>query len=80
MSSSKLPDWQKYWVKFRDINELQLKSSNIDDTLKNIEKEFDCKLMSGDHLLIIEALENRIEELKSQLNIHRSGIQADLFE
>lgn len=80
MSHSKLPNWQKYWSKINNINELQLKSSEIDETLKNIENEFNCKLMSGDHLLIIEALENRIEELKSQLTIHKSGIQADLFE
>ncbi len=80
MSYSKLPDWQKYWSKFKDINELQLRSSDIDETLKSIEKEFDCKLMSGDHLLIIEALENRIEEVKNRLSNHKSGIQADLFE
>ena len=80
MSHSKLPDWQKYWSKINDINVLQLKSSEIDETLRNIEKEFDCKLMSGDHLLIIEALENRIEELKNQLTIQKSGIQADLFD
>jgi len=80
MSHSKLPNWQKYWSKISDINELQLKSSDIDETLRNIEKEFDCKLMSGDHLLIIEALENRIEEIKSQLTIQKSGIQADLFD
>jgi len=47
--------------------------------LKAIEKEYNCKLMSGDQLMIIEALEERIEQLKNDMII-KPGLQGDLFE
>ncbi len=79
MQYKTLPDWQKYWAKIKDIQQLQYKSRQIDETLKAIEQEFNCKLVSGDQLLIIEALEERIGELKQELSA-RSGMQGDLFD
>ncbi|HPG39031.1 MAG TPA: hypothetical protein PLP19_09250 [bacterium] len=79
MQYKSLPDWQKYWAKIIDIQHLQNKSRQIDETLKAIEKEFNCKLMSGDQLMIIEALEERIEQLKNDKNI-KPGLQGELFE
>ena len=79
MQHRKFPDWNSYWAKYSNVSLLENKSSNLDETLQEIENEFQVKLLSGDHLLIISALEDRIEELTNQLSNLNSGIQADLF-
>ena len=56
--------WNKYWEKYYDLEELTQMSDDIDSTLRAIELEQRRKLLSGDHLLIISALEDRIEELE----------------
>ncbi len=80
MAKTRLPNWDQYWSKFHDLKALQLCYLNLDETLADIENKFDCKLMSGDHYLIIEALEERIETLKSQSSNKSSDMQGDLFE
>ena len=57
--------WNKYWEKYDDLEELDQMSSDIDSTLQGIEMGLNRKLLSGDHLLIISALEERIEELEA---------------
>jgi len=64
MSKTKMADWETYWSQFDDLNLLQSKSSNLDDTLVEIQQKFDRKLLSGDQLQIIGTLEERIEELE----------------
>ncbi len=64
MSKTKMTDWETYWSQFDDLNLLQSKSSNLDDTLVEIQQKFDRKLLSGDQLQIIGTLEERIEELE----------------
>lgn len=56
--------WNKYWEKYDDLEELDHMSEDIDSTLQGIELGLNRKLLSGDHLLIISALEERIEELE----------------
>ena len=80
MAKNILPDWNDYWSKISSLNMLVEKSNDLDDTLRNIEKEFDCKLLSGDHIQIITALEERIEELTNSRSLTKEGVQADLFD
>ena len=80
MANTRLPNWGQYWSKHRDLKLLQLKYLNLDETLHELEIEFDCKLLSGDHYLIIDALEERIELLKSQSSSDSPHQQGDLFE
>ena len=80
MSKKGLPDWMIYWEKSSDLKKLREKSNNLDETLRGIESEFGCKLLSGDHMQIISALEDRIDDLESSQSGKESGVQADLFE
>ena len=79
MQNKKMPDWNEYWGMISDMNILQEKSVSIDDTLVAIEHEFSCKLLSGDHIQIITALDDRIEQLEKQEVAKKSALQADLF-
>jgi len=78
--SKRLPDWTTYWGRYSDLALLQKKSVELDDTLKGIEEEFQCKLLSGDHIQIITALEERIDELEEAQAKSPYGVQANLFE
>lgn len=80
MVKSILPDWEKYWENFKDVDLLRFKSGNLDETLTMIEKEFATKLMSGDHMQIVASLEDRIEELERVQRAEKHAVQADLFE
>lgn len=69
-------DWSAYWSKISDLEELRKKSDNIDETLVSLEKEQGNKLLAGDHMLIIAALEERIdwlEEHTSVLSVEATG-------
>lgn len=80
MVKSILPDWEKYWENFHDLSLLRAKANNLDETLNLLEKEFAVKLMSGDHMQIIAALEERIEQLERVQRAEKHVVQADLFE
>jgi len=80
MAKSSLPDWEEYWANFKDLEVLRAKAADLDDTLQLIEKEFAAKLMSGDHLMLLSALEDRIEELEKEEKIVKGVVQTDLFE
>ena len=80
MAKQALPNWEKYWAKFHDREELLDIADNIDDQLLRIEKEFDVKLVSGDHLMLIDALEERIDDLEKLAVAKDSPLQASLFE
>ena len=80
MVKSILPDWEKYWDNFNDLSLLRAKANNLDETLNLLEKEFAVKLMSGDHMQIIAALEDRIEQLERVQRAEKHVVQADLFE
>jgi hypothetical protein len=80
MVKSILPEWEKYWDNFKDLDLLRHKMGNLDETLKMIEKEFAAKLMSGDHMLIVASLEERIEVLERIQRAEKHVVQADLFE
>jgi hypothetical protein len=72
-------DWVHYWARFDDLMLLQKKSTNIDETLLEIEGELDIKLLSGDQMQVLDALENRIKEMSK----HRkpaSSMQTSLFD
>ncbi|MBN1481779.1 hypothetical protein EH223_05500 [candidate division KSB1 bacterium] len=75
-----LPDWEKYWANFDDKNLLLQKADNLDETLQLIEKEFDKKLLSGDHMMILDALDDRIDELNRIETAKRTVVQTNLFE
>ena len=77
---STLPDWGRYWDNFRNLELLKYKSNNLDETLALIEKEFAAKLLSGDHMLIVASLEDRIEQLEKIQKAEKHAVQADLFE
>ena len=64
MKHAQYNDWNAYWAEFNNLDELQKKYDNLDETLISLAKECNTKLLTGDHLLIIEALENRIEQLQ----------------
>jgi len=72
-------DWVGYWAKYDDPALLQKKSVNIDTTLREIEQELNLKLLSGDQLQVIDALEDR---LKSVSKRKKSAVtaQTSLFE
>ena len=61
-------DWNTYWSEFNDLDELQQKSEDIDEILVSLEKESGTKLLAGDHMLIITALEDRIEWLEEHVS------------
>jgi|GEM_PF-529906 len=75
-----LPNWEKYWHNFTDLELLRDKSLNLDDTLELLEKEFDTKLMSGDHMQLVTALEDRIQELERIERETSNSKQGDLFD
>jgi len=76
MSHNRIPDWNRYWAAYKDLNVLERKSQDLDLTLRDLETEFECKFLSGDHLLIVSALEARIAELQA---VEKTGIQSELF-
>ncbi len=75
-----LPNWEKYWRNFTDLELLREKSINLDDTLEYLEKEFGTKLMSGDHMQLVTALEDRIQELERIEKEESKSVQANLFD
>ena len=80
MTKKLLPDWEKYWSNFRDLSLLREKSDNLDDTLQLIEQEFATKLLSGDHLQLVDALDDRIDELERLAAAEKSSVQTSLFD
>ncbi len=80
MAKKTLPDWDKYWANFKDLELLRDKATNLDETLQLIEKEFAVKLMSGDHLMLLSSLDDRIEALEKEERALKSAVQTDLFE
>ena len=80
MSRQALPNWDKYWARFHDRDELLNIADNIDDLLLRIEKEYSVKLLSGDHMMLIDALEERIDDLEKLAAAKESPLQASLFE
>jgi predicted kinase len=73
-----LTEWQAYWSRYSNIQELKQMAANFDDTLDHLEKEMGERLLSGDHILIIEALENRIEDLENSQPVDTEA-QGELF-
>ena len=80
MAKKLLPDWEKYWANFKDAHVLRDKAENLDETLRMIENEFAVKLMSGDHLMLLSALEDRIVNLEKEEKALKGVVQAELFE
>lgn len=80
MAKNHLPNWEKYWENFSDLEVLREKANNLDETLRLLEKEFAVKLMSGDHMQIIAALEERIDELERRQRAAQRVVQTDLFD
>ncbi len=80
MSRQALPNWDKYWARFHDRDELLNIADNIDDQLVRIEKEYGVKLLSGDHMMLIDALEERIDDLEKLATAKESPLQASLFD
>ena len=80
MTKKLLPNWEKYWANFKDLSLLREKSDNLDDTLRLIEKEFATKLLSGDHLQLVDALDDRIDELERLASAQKSSLQTSLFD
>jgi hypothetical protein len=72
-------DWMQYWQQFTSIADLENRSCNIDETLLEIEREIGFKLLSGDQMQIIYALEERIKELRKNKPA-ANGLQASLFD
>lgn len=75
-----IPNWNKYWSNFTDLDLLRYKSSNLDETLELLEKEFATKLMSGEQMQLITELEDRILELERIERDKKKHIQGSLFE
>ena len=75
-----LPNWNKYWSNFTDLDLLRYKSSNLDETLELLEKEFATKLMSGEQMQLITELEDRIAELERIEREEKRSVQGSLFE
>lgn len=75
----RLPGWSAYWAQYTDLAQLKKRYDNLDDTLHLLEKEFQCKLLSGDHVQIITGLEDRIDELEQIYQAQGAGLQAELF-
>lgn len=80
MKKNGLPDWEKYWSNFNDKEQLLYKSDNLDETLQLLEQEFDTKLLSGDHMLILDALDYRINELERMETSKKNAMQTSLFD
>ena len=80
MAKSVRTDWAAYWGQFDDLDELQAKSFNLDDTLIEIEKYAGCKLLSGDQMQIIMALEERIREVSKRSGKGAVSAQYSLFD
>ncbi len=80
MSKSLRTDWVAYWNRFSNLNELENKSFQLDDTLIAIEAEVGCKLLSGDQMQIIMALEDRIRELARTGQRSAASAQINLFD
>lgn len=72
-------DWVAYWGRYDNYSELERKSFNMDDTLHEIENEFGIKLMSGDQMMVIDALEDRLKELSKKRKVSSSA-QISLFD
>ena len=72
-------NWADYWARFSDVGLLQGKSANIDSTLLEIEKELGIKLLSGDQLQVIDALEERLKSVKKRGKTS-NALQTSLFE
>lgn len=60
--------WNKYWEKYENLEELNHMCEDIDSTLQAIELGLNRKLLSGDHMLIISALEKRINKLETMVH------------
>lgn len=73
-------DWASYWDKFSDLDLLQAKSFHLDETLREIEQQVGFKLLSGDQMQIIVALEDRIRELHKRSDGKKSQLQVSLFD
>jgi len=73
-------DWVAYWGRFKDLDVLQYKSFNLDETLQEIEEEVGFKLMSGDQMQILTALEDRIRELAAGSKRKGMDVQVSLFD
>ncbi len=80
MNKSYRSNWAAYWEQFDNLDELQSFSFNLDDTLLEIEKSTGCKLLSGDQMQIIMALEERIREVSKRSAASRSDLQFSLFD
>ena len=72
-------NWCDYWAKFDDIDKLVRKSEDIDGTLISLQQEFGTKFLAGDHMLIITALEERIEYLQENSPIVEPSGQLAMF-
>ena len=75
-----LPDWEQYWATFNDLDILYEKSNDLDETLLLVEKEFNTKLLSGDHLQLLDALDDRIDHLEKLQKARQSAVQTNLFD
>ncbi|MBN2355244.1 hypothetical protein JXO59_03985 [candidate division KSB1 bacterium] len=73
-------DWVAYWAEFNDLDLLQYKSSNLDETLQEIEQQAGFKLLSGDQMQVIVALEDRIRELSKTCKNKKQDLQVSLFD
>lgn len=80
MAKNLKSDWIVYWSRFKDLDLLQTKSFNLDETLLDIEKEVGFKLLSGDQMLLIIALEDRIRELSKVSHDKKVDVQVNLFD
>ncbi|MBD3384244.1 hypothetical protein GF407_04880 [candidate division KSB1 bacterium] len=78
MARKNLSEWQAYWSRYSNIQELKKMAANFDDTLDHLENEMGERLLSGDHILIIEALENRIVDLENSQPVDTEA-QGELF-
>ena len=73
-----MTDWKAYLAKYKTA-ELVKMSMDIDNTLASIEQEKGIKLLSGDHLQIIAALDERLEELEATASTNQNSAQGELF-
>ena len=75
-------NWERYWNNFDDLNQLKEFSSDMDSLLHQLEEKLQTKLLAKDHFEIIDAIENRIEELEQQQSENQKssvGVQGQLF-
>jgi len=80
MAKSYRTNWAAYWDQFDNLDELQSMSFNLDDTLLEIERNTGCKLLSGDQIQIIMALEERIREVSKRSGRSAHNAQYTLFD